>query len=164
MQEFAGNSYTTANSGENMKKRREEAPLVTQEQEEQFIELRARGLSYDSIAKQLNISKPTLLKLGKEFELAISRLKYINYEALVEKHKLAKESRLESFAELLERVNSAIEQADLSRLSPDKLIDMKCKLTDRLKEELTGRYKIEASALDLVLEQDMSRGYDFTID
>lgn len=140
------------------------APAVSLEQEEQFIELRAQGLSYDSIAKQLNISKPTLLKLGKECEVAISRLKYINYEALAEKYKLAKESRLKSFAELLERIDSAIEQKDLSTLPADKLIDMKCKLTDRLRGELSGKFKIEADALDLVLEQSMSRGVDFSID
>lgn len=145
-------------------KKREEGPVVDSEKEEKFIELRARGFSYDSIAKQLDISKPTLLKLGKECEVAISRMKYINREALAEKYKLMKEARLEQFAKLLEKIDSAIEEADFAKVPLEKLVEMKCKLTDRMKEELSGSFKIEANALDLILENDMSRGYNLSID
>ena len=43
---------------------------------EKFIQLRAKGLSFDKIAKQIKISKPTLLKWSEEFEKEIN--KHIN--------------------------------------------------------------------------------------
>jgi hypothetical protein len=41
----------------------------------QFIDLRARGWSYDKIARHTGISKPTLLKWGREFADDIENLK-----------------------------------------------------------------------------------------
>jgi transposase len=35
------------------------------DQKEQFIELRAKGVSYDEIAKEIGVSKPTLIKWGR---------------------------------------------------------------------------------------------------
>ena len=38
------------------------------EKQQKFIELRAEGLSFDEIAKRVNISKPTLIKWSKELK------------------------------------------------------------------------------------------------
>ncbi len=35
-------------------------------EKEKFIQLRAKGLSFDKISKELNISKPPLLKWNEE--------------------------------------------------------------------------------------------------
>jgi transposase-like protein len=35
---------------------------------EKFIQLRAKGFSFDKIAKEISTSKPTLLKWSEEFE------------------------------------------------------------------------------------------------
>jgi len=110
--------------------------MVNSDTKEKFIELRAAGHSFDSIAKQLDISKPTALKLGNEFEQHIKRLQFINLEAMAEQYKLAKQFRIEGLAKLLEQVDTALQSVDFSKMAPEKLVALKCQLIDRLKQEL----------------------------
>ena len=42
----------------------------------QFIHLRARGLTYDKIAADTGISKRTLVRWAKKYQVEIARLKY----------------------------------------------------------------------------------------
>ena len=46
-------------------------------QKEKFIQLRAKGLSFDKISKEINTSKPTLLKWSEELEGEIANLAYL---------------------------------------------------------------------------------------
>ena len=94
-----------------------------------FIELRAAGLSFDKIAAELEVSKTTLLKLNRKLAGEIERLKFINFEALAEKYKMLKTARLEALGCLLEKVDSALEAADFSKLSPERLVLLKLKLS-----------------------------------
>jgi len=45
------------------------------EEKQKFIELRAEGLSYDKISKEIAVSKPTLMKWEKEFSQEIKELR-----------------------------------------------------------------------------------------
>lgn len=110
--------------------------MVDTGKKEKFVELRASGLSFDKIASQTGISKPTLIKMNRELAVEVNRLRLINIEALAQKYGLLRESRIEALANLLARVDTAIVNADLNTLAPDKLVDMRHKLTDRLKAEL----------------------------
>jgi len=51
--------------------------------QEEFIHLRAQGYSLAAISKQLNVSKPTLIKWHQEFEEKIDNLRYEACEALI---------------------------------------------------------------------------------
>ncbi|MBT2601832.1 hypothetical protein ABWK46_13160 [Peribacillus frigoritolerans] len=42
------------------------------DQKAQFIELRAKEVPYEKIAQELEVSKPTLIKWGRELETEIS--------------------------------------------------------------------------------------------
>jgi transposase len=64
-----------------------------QEQKAQFIELRAKGLSYAAIAKKLKVAKATLANWNAELEAEIASLKAMEIEALYEEYGLLKESR-----------------------------------------------------------------------
>lgn len=114
--------------------------MVNTEQKDKFIELRAQGFSLESIAKQLKISKPTAIKMNKELELEINRLKLIDFEALAIKYKMVRSARIESTGKLLERLDTALEAADFDRLSPIQLLELRFKLVDRMKAELDFEY------------------------
>lgn len=57
------------------------------EKQAKFIELRAKGNSYDNIVKQLGVSKNTLLKWSKELATEIEDAVIFEKDALMERHK-----------------------------------------------------------------------------
>jgi transposase len=60
---------------------------ATQKTRERFIELRAENVSFDKIAKQLKVSKSTLITWARLYELVIQNLRAITREALNEPYK-----------------------------------------------------------------------------
>lgn len=138
--------------------------MVKAEDRDKFIELRAAGLSFDSIAQQLNISKPTLLKMAREFQGDIERLKFIKLEALAERCKVLRSERLKALGGLLERVNTAIEAADFDRLSPEKLVDLKLKLTDKISSLISRPFMIEKNAVSKAFETNGNFDFELNID
>jgi hypothetical protein len=107
----------------------------SKEQQEQFLELRARGLSFDKISSELGISKPVLLKWSGELENEISKAEYFETQALLEKHKLNKRHKIESLARQLEKVNEQINNSDLSQVNIKDLFTIRKNLEQSLKIE-----------------------------
>jgi len=138
--------------------------MVTTEQKEKFIELRAAGLSFDTIAQQLDISKPTLIKLSRELSADIEKLKFINLEAIAERHKVLRAERLDSLGRLLDKVNEAIERADFSKVPVERLIELQFKLTDRLRAEIAEPFTIERGSLTQIFSNDSASDYNMKID
>ncbi len=102
---------------------------------EKFIELRAKGLSYDKIAQELDTSKPTLMKWVKEFENEISELKFIELEAMLERYKMLKIERVRWYGEQLELIRGALKESELKDVSANKLLDMALQLENRIQAE-----------------------------
>ena len=82
---------------------------------ERFIELRAKGWSYDKIGKELGKAKQTLIDWSKELQDEIANLKALELEALYEKYYLLKETRLQTFGEMLTKIKTEVEQRPLRR-------------------------------------------------
>ena len=91
---------------------------------EQFIQLRAQGVSYSNISKEIGKSKQTLIDWGKELEEEIRHLKAIELEAIYEKYFLLKEARLQSFGIVTQRIRQEIESRDFSDIPTEKLLDL----------------------------------------
>src|SRR3990167_10914524 len=100
-----------------------------------FIELRAQGHSFDKIAKELDVSKQTLIVWSKSLKFEISNLKEIEREALQEKYSLSKTKRLELFGSQLEALKNELGKRDLSTVSTDKLFELSLKYGAFLKDE-----------------------------
>ncbi len=100
-----------------------------------FIELRAKGLSYDKIAKELNVSKSTLIHWSKEFELEIINLRNIEYEALREKFMLNKEKKLEFSREIFDKLMDNLKSRNLDEIPSEKLVNIVMNLMDKLENE-----------------------------
>ena len=103
---------------------------------ERFIELRAKGWSYDKIGKELGKAKQTLIDWSKELQDEIANLKALELEALYEKYYLLKETRLQTFGEMLTKIKTEVERRDLSDVPTDKLLELLLKYNSQVKEEI----------------------------
>jgi len=100
-----------------------------------YIELRAQGMSYDKIARELEVSKQTLINWSKEFAIEIANLKAIELESLQERYYLTKSKRIEFLGKKLAAVQDELENRDLKDIQTDKLFDLFIKYTNALKKE-----------------------------
>lgn len=102
---------------------------------QQFITLRAKGYSLEKIAKEIGKCRQTLSNWNFDLQEEIANNKAIELEALFEECLLTKEHRVKELSTLLNKINKELEKRDLSMLSDDKLIDLKLKIGNQLKEE-----------------------------
>jgi len=121
------------------------------ETKEKFIELRAKGWSFDKIAKELGKAKQTLIDWSKELEDEIANLKALELEALYEKHYLLKENRIETFGVLLRKLKDEVMSRDLSDVPTDKLLDLFLKYNNQIREEIVE--PIYKSSQELIEER-----------
>lgn len=110
--------------------------METNEKKEKFIQLRAKGYSFDKIAKKLQMSKQTLIDWNKELEEEISNFKAMELELLYEKYYLTREQRLQTFGQMLLRLKDEIDIRNLSEIPTEKLLDLWLKYNEKVKEEL----------------------------
>lgn len=110
--------------------------METLDTKERFIELRAKGWSFDKIAQELGKAKQTLIDWSKELEEEIANLKALELEALYEKHYLHKETRLQLFGEVLSKIREEVMSRDLSEVPTDKLLELLLKYNNQLEEEI----------------------------
>jgi hypothetical protein len=125
---------------------------------EQFLLLRSQGLSYSVIASRLNISKKTCVSWGKEYAEDISRMKQERLNALYETYSMSKEARIRKLGEALSKIDSALENADLESVPPEKLLDFKLKYTEALKSEYLG-YSPRTELPELPTAEDVLRAH-----
>ena len=100
-----------------------------------FVELRAQGLSYDRIAKELQASKPTLIGWARVFELEIQNLRVIELESLLEQYCMTKAKRIELLGKKLKTIKNELESRDLKDVPTDKLIILFLKCFELAKQE-----------------------------
>ena len=95
--------------------------MKDQETRERFIELRAKGLSFDKISKELRMSKQTLINWSKKLQEEIANLKAIELEILQEKYYLSREKRIKLFGEKLKTLKDELDKRNLEELSTKEL-------------------------------------------
>ena len=103
---------------------------------ERFIELRAKGWSFDKIAKEIGKAKQTLIDWSKELQDEIANRKALELEALYESYYLLKENRLQTFGAMLTKIKEEVESRNLSDVPTDKLLDLFLKYNSQIKEEI----------------------------
>ena len=103
---------------------------------EKFILLRGEGLSFDKIAKMINVSKPTLIEWQKEFNNEIKEIKEIRFNEILEKYNMIKEKRIERIARELDLAWKAYEKIDYKDMNKRELLMVIIRLEKRLKDEI----------------------------
>lgn len=104
----------------------------------QFIQLRAEGNSYRSIAKKLKISKSTCEVWSRELAQQINGQKREYLEELLESYKASKAGRIKALGDTLKRIDTTLKDADLSKVDAGRLLDYKLKYMEALKNEYVG--------------------------
>ena len=94
------------------------------ETKEKFIELRARGLSFNKIAEEIMVSKPTLLKWSSEFSKEIANRRFLASEELLERYQLTKIARTEVFAKTLNQTLQEFQIRKFDLLSTKDLLTL----------------------------------------
>lgn len=98
--------------------------MITNDVKNQFVELRVKGLSYDKIAQELQVTKQTLINWSKEYKYDILNLRKIEKEALLDRLELSEKARLERLSEILKKAYTELISRDLSKVSTEKLYDL----------------------------------------
>ena len=105
------------------------------DQRNEFIRLRAEGKSYTAISKELNISKATCTAWEKELKAEIAEKKKEQLEEMYEAYYMTREARITKLGKALKSIEDALSKADLTQVSPEKLLDYKLKYMEALKQE-----------------------------
>ena len=111
--------------------------MIDNSKKEKFIELRARGMSFNAISQELDVSKPTLIEWSKELAIPISNLKAMELEDLQERYFIQKKKRIELFGSQVEAIKNELATRDLKQIPTSKLFDLLGKFTLILKSEET---------------------------
>ena len=109
------------------------------EQQARFIELRGKGMSFQKIADEIGVSKPTLIKWNGELLEQVKEAQYMEFEGLVEQYGLFRKERFEIYCKAL---NSALkefqeraETGELKKVPTDKLFNLVEQLEKRLEKD-----------------------------
>jgi transposase-like protein len=109
--------------------------LGKEEQKSRFIYLRAKGHSYARIAKELGVSKGTLVNWNTELEAEIALGRSVELEALQEEFFLLKEGRIRLLGEQIKAIHVEIDKRDLTEVKTDKLLELQLRYFTELKAE-----------------------------
>ena len=102
----------------------------------QFIHLKGEGVSYDKIAKKINVSKPTLIKWNSEYAYYISKLKEIHFIELLEQYRMTKEMRIQYLSKELQKAWGQFDKATYDGMNKKEIIQVIEKLHKILSEEI----------------------------
>lgn len=109
--------------------------MKTADKKMEFIRLRAEGKSYRTIEAEAGISRSTCSEWEKELRGEVARLRQERMEEVYTSYGMAKEARIRRLGETLGRIDSALAEADLTTIAPEKLLDLMLKYASALREE-----------------------------
>ena len=102
--------------------------MKDQSVQEKFVELRARGWSFDRIAKELKVSKQTLINWSRELTVEIRNLRQIEHEVLLEQFALTREGRIQFLGDLVKKLREELAARSLATVSTERLVDLTLKV------------------------------------
>jgi DNA-binding XRE family transcriptional regulator len=105
------------------------------EVKERFIELRAAGLSYEAVSKEMGVSKQTLINWSKDLVLNIRNARSLRLDELSQKYIVAKEKRIEVFGQRLDAILAELDKRTLAELETEKLLTLALKFGEMLRTE-----------------------------
>lgn len=128
----------------------------------EFIRLKAEGKSNAQIARLLHISESTASRYTKLLGDKISNYKAEQLQELYDAYYMTRAARIQRLGETLNQVDQAISTSDLSSVPVEKLLDLKLKYAQALKNEHipldagdTVSYEVvESTAKDILSQMD----------
>lgn len=108
-----------------------------------FILLRSDGISFDKIAKELKVSKVTLIQWSKLFEDDIKELQFLAMVEIKKQYSNTVAKRYETLLQQLDKIDNAILNADLKEESLKDLIQLQQHTYSQI-ESIEKRFKTKA--------------------
>jgi hypothetical protein len=106
--------------------------MYTESQKNEFVTLRAEGLSFDKISEKLKIPVRTLFRWAKDKADEINTMKDAAFESLLESLKVNAGNRLRMLAEDLNKINKRTAISSFNYISDIDLLKYKLKIIDKL--------------------------------
>ena len=114
--------------------------MTDQENIARFIMLRSQGWSFNRIAVELQISKPTLIQWSRQHQFEIANLRATETEALAERIFRQRHERWEVLARQLKRLEDEIEKRDIEEIPASRLHAIAAQLRAEINRE-TGQMR-----------------------
>ena len=108
-----------------------------------FILLRSDGISFDKIAKELKVSKVTLIQWSKLFEDNIKELQFLAMVEIKKQYSNTVAKRYETLLQQLDKIDDAILEADLLETPLKDLIQLQQHTYSQI-ESIEKRFKTKA--------------------
>ena len=108
-----------------------------------FILLRSDGISFDKIAKELKVSKVTLIQWSKLFEDDIKELQFLSMVEIKKQYSNTVAKRYETLLQQLDKIDKAILEADLLETPLKDLIQLQQHTYSQI-ESIEKRFKTKA--------------------
>jgi transcriptional regulator with XRE-family HTH domain len=108
--------------------------MIDQDKKMRFIELRANGWSFDKIATEIGVSKPTLIKFNKKYAARICEAKRIKLEEAQEKYYLSAQKKIELYGKRLLAFKDLLDKRDLSVFTTAQLLEYEARYIKMGKE------------------------------
>ena len=102
------------------------------DKQQEFIELRAKGNSFDRIANRLSVSKGTLITWSRTYQQEVGNMMSLEREAMAEQYKITRAHQLGLYGEQLGKVREEVKKRDLSDVPTEKLVNMEIKLLEAI--------------------------------
>ena len=136
--------------------------MNTQNKKDRFLELRIQGETFDSIAKELEVSKQTLINWSKEPEIqeAISMASSVRVQAILKEYELLRNNKIEYYSALSKKVREELEKTDFSKVKTDKLINILIKCESKINDLVIKRTFGGGDIFDDMLNQQTSFYFD----
>ena len=113
-----------------------------------FIQLRAEGWTYDRIATELKVSKPTLIQWSRQHQFSIQNLRAVETEALADQCFASRQQRWEKLGRDLHRVEDELAKRDLADIPTARLLGVAARLRAEVGRETGGlRFSVAARHL-----------------
>lgn len=127
------------------------------ETKQEFIELRAAGLSYQKISRQLGVSKQTLINWAKDLNHELANYSAIERDHLLRQFFLVKEARIKNLGSILARLEAEVGKRDFSDVPTEKLMELTLKFSNTLEKEIEPiEFQGEDSLLDIEYNQTLT--------
>lgn len=128
--------------------------MKDQETKLAFIKARAEGKSYSTIQKELGIAKATCTSWEQSLKADIEAMKRAQTEELYTAYNMKREARIKALGEIVKGLDTAIADKSLEELPLDKLLELRLKYGDKLREEYLEPIDVDTdNTLDGLLEQ-----------
>src|SRR5215831_14864526 len=112
--------------------------MTDQEAIARFILLRSQRWSFNRIAVELQVSKPTLIKWSRQHQFQIANLRATETEALAERIFRQRHESWEYLARQLKRLEEEIDKRELEEVPASRLHAIAAALRAEIRQE-TGR-------------------------